>query len=116
VIAMIIAPFIVDLIVKIRTFFGQQTSDAQRERIRQMAENATNLALHRMGTIVSGQMPIPTKEQVMAEAVDYVLAHGKETLVALGADPTDERTVQAIRGHISTVLAQKEADSSAGSA
>lgn len=105
----IVAGFLVDLIIKVRTYFGQKTTDDQRDRLRSIAENGTNLALHKLDLTVQGKIQLPSKESVMAEAADYVQAHGADTIKALGMDPTDPTTVQAIKGHISTILANKEA-------
>ena len=110
----ILAGFIVDALIKIRAYFGQTTSDAQRDKLQQIAENGLNLAQHKLNAVAAGA-PLPTKQQIMAEAVDYVQAHGADTIKALGMDPTDPKTVEAIKGHVSTLM-QKQADLSATAA
>jgi hypothetical protein len=115
IIAPILAALIADLIIKVRAYFGQQTTDTQRDRIQQMAENGVNLAAHKLN-VAASTGHLPTKEQLMAEAVDYVQAHGTDTLKALGMDPTDAKTVDAIKGRVATILAQKQTDSAATSA
>ena len=111
IIAPILAALIADLVIKIRTYFGQSTSDAQRDKIKDMAENGVNLAAHELGKdLQSGKLSLPDRSQIMAAAVDYVQAHGADTIKALGLDPTDPKAVQAIKGHIATIIAGKQAD------
>lgn len=107
--APIIAAFLVDVLIKVRQRLGISTSDAQRDKLQQMAENAVNLSSHKLGQDLTGKLPVQVKSQVMAQAVDYVQAHGADTIKALGLDPTDPKTVEALQGRIATILADKEA-------
>lgn len=108
ILAPIIAGFIVDVLIKIRTMLGQSTTEAQRAKLFEMAQNGTNLAIHQAGANMAGKMPVQIRSAVMAQAVDYVQAHGSDTIKALGLDPTDPKAVQAIQGRVATILALKE--------
>jgi hypothetical protein len=107
ILAPVIAAFMVDALIKLRQMLGQNTSDAQREKLQQMSENAVNLAGHQLNHDLSGKLPMPARNEVMAMAVDYVQAHGSDTIKALGLDPTDPKAVEAIKGRIATIMANK---------
>lgn len=108
ILAPILAGFIVDALIKFRQKLGQTTSDAQREKLFEMAQNGVNLATHQLGQSLTGKLPVQVQSQVMAQAVDYVQAHGSDTIKALGLDPTDPKAVEAIKGRVATILANKE--------
>lgn len=107
ILAPIVAGFIVDALLKVRTALGQTTTAAQRDKLQQMAENAVNLAAHEAGHDLAAKWPVQINSQVMARAVDYVQAHGADTIKKLGLDPTDPKAVEAIRGRVATILANK---------
>jgi hypothetical protein len=107
ILAPVIAGFLVDALIKLRQRLGQSTSEAQRDKLQQMAENAVNLAGHQLNHDLSGKLPMPARNEVMAMAVDYVQAHGSDTIKALGLDPTDPKAVEAIKGRIATIMANK---------
>lgn len=109
ILAPVLAAFMVDALIKLRGYLGQSTSDAQRDKLQQMTENAVNLALHEGAHNLAGKMPVEVNSQVMARAVDYVQAHGADTLKALGVDPTSPSAVEAIKGRVATILANKQA-------
>lgn len=110
IIAPVVAAFLVDALIKLRQMLGQTTSEAQRAKLQEMAENAVNLAGHELGKDLKGKISVPDKSAVMAKAVDYIQFHGADTIKALsGIDPTDPKAVQALQARVATILASKEA-------
>lgn len=84
---------------------GISMSDAQRSRLQEIVVNGINVGAHQAEAALKGAAPIAVKNQAIAHAVEYVQQHGADTLKALGFDPHDAKTVQAIQARVLTAIA-----------
>lgn len=102
----IIAGLATLVIVKIRTYFGILTTDAQKAQLQAITVNAVNSAALKAETAVRNnpKLDIDIQSAVVQDAVAYVQAHGAETIKALGLDPQSGDAVEAIKARIATAM------------
>lgn len=86
---------------------GVEMSDADRARLQEMVEHAVAFGAQRLNKDLSGKMTVEVKSSIARTALDYVQEHGAETLARLGADPGDEKTVEALQARIAKALADR---------
>lgn len=94
------------LIVKIRTYFGILTTDAQKAQLQAIAINGINAGAAEIQEKLKNNptLDINIKDASVAAAVTYVQNHGADTIKALGLDPKSGDAVEAIRARIETAL------------
>ena len=83
---------------------GVNMSDAARARLQEMVVNGLNAGAAVAVQHVSETSPVAIKNAAAGHALQYVLAHGADTLKALGLNPDDEKTKQAIQARIETAI------------
>jgi hypothetical protein len=101
----VITTFLVNMILKIAKKAGVQATDALRERLSEIVLNGLNLAAADAAKQMQGKGTVEVKNAIVAKAVTYTQEHGKETIEALGLDPTSGKAVEAIRARIETAIA-----------
>src|SRR3974390_2285484 len=79
---------------------GVDLSQAQRDRLQEIAENGLQLAAHEFQTATAGKGQIEVRNKVLADAGRYTQLHGADTLKALGHDPTSVAAVDAIKARM----------------
>ena len=93
------------LILKLIKAAGIQATDALRARLQEMVVNGLNLAAQEAAAQLKGKMPVEVNAQIKARATEYVMAHGAETIKALGIEPRSAQATEAVRAHIETAIA-----------
>lgn len=104
-----LAGLVATFVVKLMQKFGIEVSDADRARLKEMIENGIALAAQRAEKSLDGKLPVEVKNQIAVRALEYVQAHGIDTLKRLGYDPTDPKAIEAIQARIAKFIAEKEA-------
>lgn len=84
---------------------GLSISDAARARLQEMVINGLNISAKAAEDSLAGKGKIAIKNAIVADAVNYVQAHGAETLKQLGVDPNSNLAVDAIKARIETAIA-----------
>lgn len=94
------------LIVKIRTYFGILTTDAQKAQLQALAVNGINAGAAEIEEKLRNnpKLDIDVKGAVVASTIAYVQNHGAATIKALGLDPQSGDAVSAIKARIETAL------------
>lgn len=84
---------------------GISMSDQMRGRLQEIVVNGLNagaaIAVDKLKTAPA----VDVKNAAVAHAIDYTLAHAGDTLKAMGFDPNDSQTKEAIRARIETAIA-----------
>ena len=80
-------------------------TEAQRDKLQGIIVNGLNLGAAQAQKDLAGKGDVEIKNQAVAFAIDYVKAHGADTLKALGADPNSPKFQQAVRARIETAIA-----------
>lgn len=87
---------------------GIDNQDAYRARFQEMIENGLALAAHDAGVKLDGTMPVQIRGQLANATLDYVKAHGADTIKALGgATVNDPKAEEATLARIAKVLSDK---------
>jgi hypothetical protein len=102
----VIAGIGTQIIIKIRTYFGILTTDAQKAQLQALAVNAVNAAASKAEDTLRANphLDIDVKNAVVQDAVSYVQAHGSDVIKALGLDPKSGDAVDAIKARIATAM------------
>lgn len=93
------------LILKLIQAAGIKATDALRARLQEMVVNGLNLAAQEAAHHLEGKLPVQVSADIKARATAYVVAHGADTIKALGLDPSSPLAAQAIQAHIETAIA-----------
>ena len=100
----IIIPFAVNALLKLAARVGIQNVDALRARLVATITNGANLAVKEGGEELKLLPAVEVKNQTEARIIQYVQAHGAETIRALGLEPTSPRAVEAIKAQLATAI------------
>jgi len=100
-----IASALTALLLKLLQKAGLETTEAQRDKLQGIIVNGLNLGAAQAQKELAGKGAVEIKNQAVAFAIDYVKAHGADTLKALGADPNSPQFQQAVRARIETAIA-----------
>lgn len=92
------------IILKGLTYLGVQTTDIMRDQLQHIVVNGINDAAAKAEAALNGKFTVDVRNQVVADAVNYVQDHGKETIKALGLDPKSGAAVDAIKARIETAI------------
>lgn len=92
------------LLMRVFKMAGVQVTDQQKAQLQSIVVNGLNAAAANTTKNMAGQNPINIKNQTVAEAIDYVQAHGADTIKALGLDPHSGEAVEAIKARIETAI------------
>lgn len=97
------------LIVKIRSYFGILTTDAQKAQLQEIAVNGVNAAAQKAEDAVKDNpnLQINVKSAVAQDAVSYVQTHGAQIIKSLGLDPQSGDAVEAIKARVATAMNSK---------
>ena len=101
----VIGTALTTLIVKLIQRAGIQATDALRARLQGIVVNGLNLAAQEAATQLKGKLPINVNAEIKARATEYVMAHGADTIKALGIDPHSAKATEAVHAHIETAIA-----------
>jgi hypothetical protein len=91
---------------KIMSYFGIQTTQAQRDQLQSIVVNGLNDAAAKAEVSLRGdaRLDVNVKNQIVSDAIAYTQDHAKDTIKALGLDANDGQAVEAIRARIATAL------------
>jgi hypothetical protein len=84
---------------------GINMTDAQRARLQEMVVNGINAGAAKAEDSLRGAPLVDVKNAAVQHAVEYVQEHGADTLKALGFDPHDQKTVEAIQARALSAIA-----------
>ena len=110
--AAILIPAIGTLIIAaLQRFFkklGVQINQENSDRLQSMVVNGLNAGAAIAEEKTANLAPVEVKNQAVAATVDYVKAHGADTLKALGFDPTDPKQqvllADSIKARVETAI------------
>lgn len=93
-------------IVKGMQLLGLKIDDSNRKALYAIVVNGLNDAAGKAATSLrdNKNLDIEVKNQVVADAVDYVQRHAPDTIKALGLDPNSGEAVEVIKARIETAL------------
>lgn len=94
------------LIVKVRSYFGLVTTEAQKAALQAIAVNGVNAAAAKAEEALKSNptLTFDVKNAVARDAVTYVQTHGAETIKALGLDAQSGDAVDAIKARVATAM------------
>lgn len=97
------------LLVRGLNYIGVQTTQQQRDKLQDMVTNGLNKAAAAGQVAAQGrEWDVKIKNQVVADTIEYVKAHGPDTLKSLGLDPASPENVakinDAIKARIETAI------------
>lgn len=75
---------------------GVQITDADRDRLDGIVQNGVLWAAARAGVALDGKLSLDLRNQIVAEAAEYTLTYGKDTLRRLKAPVSDPAALQDI--------------------
>lgn len=101
----VIAGFLVLLLKRLATRAGVEVDQAASDRLDEIMLNALHAGAQQAGAALAGRGGVAVQNQVLMRAVEYVQRHGADTLKTLGVDPTDPRTVEALRARAAKLVA-----------
>lgn len=84
---------------------GVNMTDASRARLQEIVVNGINLGAAKATDALKNAPPVDVKNAAVAHAIGYVQTHGADTLKALGFDPHDSKTTDAIEARILSAIA-----------
>ena len=84
------------LIVRMARMLGVDIQAAYRKRLEEMIENGLTEAADRLNKRLGGTLDVNVRSELVAEAADYLVKYGRETVKALGGDPKDRDAMRAI--------------------
>jgi hypothetical protein len=79
-------------------------SEILRQKLQDMIVNGMNAGAREAADSLKDKAQIEVKNAVVASTVQYVQAHGADTLKQLGIDPTSPIAVEAIKARIETAI------------
>jgi hypothetical protein len=100
-----IGGMVVWILVRVLRKLGIDATDALRARLNEFVLNGINAGAKIAEQNLAGRGKVEIKNEAVAQAVNYVQAHGAETIKALGLDPKSGAAVEAIKARIETVIA-----------
>lgn len=100
-----IGGMVVWILVRVLKKLGIDATDALRARLQEMVVNGLNVSAKTAQAEMAGRGKVVIKNQAVAATVEYVQAHGAETIKALGLDPQSGEAVEAIKARIETAIA-----------
>jgi hypothetical protein len=87
---------------------GVQLNQENSDRLQSMVVNGLNAGAAEAEARTANLQPIEIKNQAVASTVDYVKAHGADTLKALGFDPANPQAqaslAEAIKARVETAI------------
>jgi hypothetical protein len=87
---------------------GLDNQEKLRGRFQEIVENGLALAAHDAGVKLNGTMPVQIRGQIANQTLDYVKAHGADTIKALGgATLNDPKAEEAALARIAKALSDK---------
>jgi len=91
---------------KLFTYFGLQTTAAQRDQLQAIIVNGLNDAAAKAEVAIAAnpKLDVDVKQKIIADAVAYAQAHAAETIRALGLDPQSGDAIDAIKARIATAI------------
>ena len=101
----VIGSVVVWILVRVLKKLGIDATDALRLRLQEMIVNGLNISAKAAEGKLEGKLPVIVKGQIISDTVNYVQAHGAETIKALGLDPQSGPAVDAIKARIETAIA-----------
>jgi len=75
---------------------GVQITDADRARLDGIVQNGVLWAAARAGIALDGKLPLDVRSQIVADAADYTMTYGRDTLKRLKAPVNDPMALQDI--------------------
>lgn len=100
-----IGGMVVWILVRVLKKLGIDATDALRARLNEFVVNGINAGAKIAEQNLRGRGAVEIKNEAVAQAVNYVQAHGAETIKALGLDPKSGAAVEAIKARIETAIA-----------
>lgn len=92
------------LLIRLLKNAGIQGTELLRGKLQDIIVNGLNAGAREASERLQGRAQLDVKNQAVAAAVEYVKAHGAETLKQLGVDPNDPATIGAIKARIETAI------------
>lgn len=92
------------LLLRLLKNAGFAGNEILRQRLQDMIVNGLNAGAAAAADKLKDKGQIEVKNEVVAKAVDYVQAHGADTLKQLGIDPASSSAVEAIKARIETAI------------
>jgi hypothetical protein len=93
------------IMVRVLNNLGITATDALRARMKEFVINGLNATAPFVQAQLVGRGQVEIKNEVVAQTVAYVQAHGAETIKKLGQDPMSQAAVEAIKARIETAIA-----------
>jgi hypothetical protein len=92
------------LIIRLLKNAGFTGAEILRQKLQDMIVNGMNAGAREAADSLKDKGQIDIKNAVVASTVQYVQAHGADTLKQLGLDPTSPEAVAAIKARIETAI------------
>lgn len=92
------------LILRMMKNAGFAGSEMLRQKLQDMIVNGLNAGAQAAADKLKNKGDIDVKNAVVASTVEYVQAHGADTLKQLGIDPNSNAAVEAIKARIETAI------------
>lgn len=83
---------------------GIDMTDAMRARLQEVVVNGLNIGAAKAEDALRSAPAVDVKSTAVAHAIEYVQAHGADTLKALGFDPKDQKTIEAIQARAESAI------------
>lgn len=93
------------LIIRYLKNAGIVGADLLRDKLQRIIVNGLNAGGKMAEDQMVGHGKIEVQNAIVAHAVDYVQAHGADTMKALGMDPTSPEAIESIKARIATAVA-----------
>ena len=90
--------------VRLFKIAGVQITDAARVRLQEIILNGLNEGAKTEAANLVGKDQVQVKDAIVTKAVNYVQAHGADTIKQLGLDPTSGVAIEAIKARIETAI------------
>ena len=85
-------------------WLGLKNAELLRDRLQQIIVNGLNDSAAKLETRLEGRGKVEVKSQIGMATLNYVRAHGADTIKALGLDPNGGKLVEAVKARIETAL------------
>jgi len=92
------------LLLRLMKNAGFAGSELLRQKLQDMIVNGLNAGAQQAADALKDKGQIQVKNAVVASTVQYVQAHGADTLKQLGIDPNSNIAVEAIKARIETAI------------
>lgn len=83
---------------------GLDMNDDARARLQEIVEHGIALSAQKAQVDLSDKLPLNVKAGVAVNALQYVQAHGADTLKQLGVDPNDPTAIEAVQARIAKAM------------